>query len=85
MAFLADHPSDKVVEALAAMLRSYRGREARALLLRLCEHPGTAAREAAARGLVSLLKRDVLAYRDRFGGDPVVYAVLQEYATLVES
>ena len=84
LAFLADYASDEVVEVLAEVLGSYRPRDARALLQRLCQHPSAAAREAGARSLISILKHDVLVYRHQFRDDPIVYAVLQEYAATVE-
>lgn len=64
--------------ALARTLRSYRGWEARSLLLRLCAHPCAEVREAAAESLLDSPSQQAYTLLAPFMGDAAVARVLRE-------
>jgi hypothetical protein len=78
LAFLLDSDDAGVLEALAFTLGRYRGRLARAMLARLCEHPVDDVRQESA---MSILRRHGTAgtvVLEQLAGDPVIAGVVAE-------
>ena len=77
--FLLEYPDDEVAEALAFALGRYRGKVAREMLLRLCQHRHDNVREASALSLLRIMKGDALPYLSPFSDDKIIAQVIEEY------
>lgn len=77
--FLINHHAEKVIEALADTLGSYRGKDAINMLLKLCSHEHDECRELSARSLLKIIKQDASAYINSFKNDKIIMKVLEKY------
>lgn len=76
--FLINHPTSKVIEALADTLGAYRG-NAINILLKLCVHEDDNCRKASARSLLEILNQNAFICLDDFRNDKVILEVLEDY------
>jgi hypothetical protein len=82
---LLDDPDAAVAEAMAYTLRCYRGKTAREMLLRLCDHPADSVRELSAGSLLRMTKGGALPLLERFGTDPVIATAIADYLSDAET